>query len=152
MERKISQRQVWTAVLRVDMYILKEEGSQNKHEWKNLRRASVRAETRTYGTDSPCTIHHVIAPSSKKDRSMTDFEHTWFHTHGSHRKMFTRTLDTPNPWCGWRFSPLPEGNQSNGWCTKSMALNKGNCKSGGRLCNGVMDGARDFYLLGESVP
>ena len=20
--------------------------------------------------------------------------------HGSHRKMFTRTLDTPNPWCG----------------------------------------------------
>ena len=26
--------------------------------------------------------------------------------------MFTRTLDTPNPWCGRHFSPLPEGNQS----------------------------------------
>ena len=31
----------------------KEEGSQYKCKWKNPRRASVRAETRTYGTDSP---------------------------------------------------------------------------------------------------
>ena len=30
-----------------------EEGSQYKYKLKNPRRASVRAETRTYGTDSP---------------------------------------------------------------------------------------------------
>ena len=31
----------------------KEEGSKNKYKWKNFRKASVLAETRTYGTDSP---------------------------------------------------------------------------------------------------
>ena len=47
MERKISQRQVWTAVLRVAIYI---------YIFKILRKASVRAETRTYGTDSPSRL------------------------------------------------------------------------------------------------
>ena len=105
---------------------------------KNPRRASVSAETRTYGTNSPSRwksralsftpLHHL----QKKVGSMTNFPHTWFHPHGSHRKMFTRTLDTPNPWYGWRFSPLPEGNQSNGWGIKSMAPKKRNYISGGR--------------------
>ena len=66
------------------------------------------------------TIHHAIAPSSKKDGSMTDFQHTWFDPHGSHRKILPCTLEAPNPW-----PQLPIG---------------------------VMDSARDFDLLGESVP
>ena len=81
-----------------------EEGRQNKYRWKNPRRASVRAETRTYGTDSPSrqkprALSITPLHNLKNDGSMTDFQHTCFHPHGSHRKMFTRTLDTPNPWC-----------------------------------------------------
>ena len=39
-----------------------------------------------------------------------DFQHTWSHPHGRHRKMtFTHTLDTPNSCCGLMFYPAPEG-------------------------------------------
>ena len=43
---------------------------------------------------------------------MTDFQHTWFNPHGSHRKMLPRTLETPNPWCQLK-TPFcsPKGNQ-----------------------------------------
>ena len=44
--------------------------------------------------------HYPSRQYTIKDGSMTDFQHARFHPHGSHRKVFTRTLDTPNPWCG----------------------------------------------------
>ena len=39
-----------------------EEGSQYKYKWKNPRRASVRAETRIYGTDSPSRSTMDLVP------------------------------------------------------------------------------------------
>ena len=57
-------------------------------------------------------ICHATAPSSKKDGSMTDFKNMQSDPHGSHRKMLSRTLDAPNPWCALTLFPLPKGNQS----------------------------------------
>ena len=62
---------------------------------KNPRRARVRAETRTCGTDSaPIRLadqNHTHYPSrrtvlKKKDGSMTDFKHTQSDPHGSREK------------------------------------------------------------------
>ena len=41
----------------------KEEGSQNIYEWKNHRRASVHAETRTYPPIRPADRNHAHYPS-----------------------------------------------------------------------------------------
>ena len=72
---------------------------------KNPRRARVRAETRTCGTDSPSRpksralsitpLHHP----QTKDGSMIDFQHTQSDPHGSHRKMLHVLLTHLPPRC-----------------------------------------------------
>ena len=42
----------------------------------------------------------TFEPSEKEDRSITDFHQIKVIPHGSHRNVFTGTLDTPKPWCG----------------------------------------------------
>ena len=89
---------------------------------KNPLGARVRAETRTYGTDSPSrpkSRELSITPShhpQQKDGSMTDFKNTQFDPHGSHRKMFPRTLNAPpsKVRSDIFFPHSPKGNQSNG--------------------------------------
>ena len=47
---------------------------------------------------------------------MTDFKkNAQSDPHGSRRKMLSRTLDAPNPWCALTHFPLPKGNQSGCW-------------------------------------
>ena len=53
------------------------------------------------------TIHHATAPSSNKDGSMTDFQHTKSDPHGSHRKMLHVLLTHLPPRCGLTFSSTP---------------------------------------------
>ena len=59
--------------------------------------------------------HSIIL--KKKDGSLTDFKHAQFDPHRSHRKMFSRTLGTPNrpltPWirCLNQSHWLPFGEQ-----------------------------------------
>ena len=57
-ETRSSNLRLWSpsSLVLINIYIIiypEEEGSQYKYKFKYRRRASVRAETRTYGTDSP---------------------------------------------------------------------------------------------------
>ena len=79
---------------------------------QNPGRARARAETRAYGTDSPSRSKSralSITPTHhpKKDGSMTDFQHTQFDPHGSHRKMLHVLLTHLPPRCVLTFSPTP---------------------------------------------
>ena len=61
---------VLSAVLSIYIYIIRKEGSQNKLQVeKNPRRARVRAETRTCGTDSPSRSNQM-EPSFFEDGAM----------------------------------------------------------------------------------
>ena len=68
------------------------KGVRINEKLKNPRRARVRAETQTCGTDSPSrSKSRALSTTSlhppKKDGSMTDFQHTQSDPHGGHRKM-----------------------------------------------------------------
>ena len=85
--------------------------------WKNPRRARVRPETQTCGTDSPIASRSEsrvlsITPShhpQKKDGSMTDFQHMQSNPHGSHLKMLHVPLTHLPPRCALTFFPAPKG-------------------------------------------
>ena len=51
----------------------------------------------------------------KKDGSMTDFQHAWSNPHGSHMKMFPRTLVTTNPWCKCELPFVPRRENQSDW-------------------------------------
>ena len=122
------------------IYIHKEEGSQNKYVWKNPQRASVHAETRTYGTDSPSRqkpralsitpLHYLQKMTAQGRTSSThDSIHTGvigrcLHVHLTHqihgvadlfprcRRATSETVEAPNPWRhGREIYPQEEGSQ-----------------------------------------
>ena len=82
---------------------------------KNPRRASVRAETRIYGTDSPSRqksralsitpLHHP----QKKSRLNDGLPAHAIRSTRSHRKMLHVLLTHLPPRCALTFSPAPEG-------------------------------------------
>ena len=98
---------------------------------------------------------------------MTDFQHTQFDPHRSHQKMLHVQLTHLPPRCAMTFFPAPEGQAVKhlrtppsksmcnifrwlpcGWdyvCLKFPLFFW-------RWCDGVMNSALDFDLLGESVP
>ena len=140
------------------------------YSMQNPRRSSAHAETQTCGTDSPnrrksCALS--ITPShhpQKKDCSTMDFRAHMIRSTQESLEVSTYTWHTKSvvqmraPLCSL------QGNQSdwlrhiiqvvNEWwhgsnhaCWKSVI----EPSFFWGWCNGVMDSARDFYLLGESV-
>ena len=86
---------VLSAVLSIYIYIEVEKIPEGQEHAPRLEPAApIRLADRNHAhyPSRHCTI-------LKKDSSMTDFERTHSNPHGSHWKMFSRTLGTPNPWC-----------------------------------------------------
>ena len=87
------------------IYIYNDEKST---KGKSTRRDSNLRHRFAWQIEITHTIHHAVAPSSKKDGSMTDFKHTQSDPHGSHRKMLHVFLTHLPPRCALTFFPTPQ--------------------------------------------